>query len=398
MSRGYYGLFGDTIYEVKMPSSKMNTILTALPINVSTRIWNGDQVDVSVHLSNLVESAPTNAEMIENIIGLIDKNQLTSLPTLENSYKMLIFYTITDTYSNETLDTGALVKEVVLAPAIFPLGLTEENEFIGREALTTGTVKFTRNYRKTVPIGASMRDRGDMNRYSLHIERIQLQQEYTAVAEDLSKDDKSGLMKKDYPPPAHVGLRDLYPPHPEYYNPRDQFPNHPSMGYTLDPAPKSKNYVVIYDTVDEGIQLDDVYFQFTPNQLSVHIDLDLNNYAIAGDATDVITHLEANAKTDDTSETTEPVSDDNSGLSDADSNPGDNGVEAPDTEEKEESGNESSETPSTSDNTDNSEQKEDDSEKTETSQNTEDANPSTSEEQKTDSEDSSKESTEDVNE
>ena len=330
MSRGYYGIINDTIYEMIADEHNLRGIVYA-PRNtgsVSSRCFGSGRYDISVNLSNLTENALSNQEVVKNAIAKLETDKTTEITGLNSDYsKMIVNYRLisgTIDSPKAVVDEGAIVQNTGLKPVLFPLGLTDDNEYVSRWAVSTGVVTFKRNYVQSAPIGIS---RHRESNYVLVIDRISLvQQKYTDIHE---RDD------------------------------------HPSIAYYNDPYPLSKDFVVLYDTATAGFQIDPIYLDTAPTEFDLHIAIDMNDYFVVADRTDITSVLDKNAEADkpsgDDGSTGTLDPDHNDDKSDVDSEHG--GNSKPDA-----SGSDSSETPTPSESE--SESKSDSNDKSESNSDT----------------------------
>jgi len=263
MSRGYYGIINDTIYEMIADEHNLRGIVYA-PRNtgsVSSRCFGSGRYDISVNLSNLTENALSNQEVVKNAITKLETDKTTEITGLNIDYsKMIVNYRLisgTIDSPKAVVDEGAIVQNTGLKPVLFPLGLTDDNEYVSRWAVSTGVVTFKRNYVQSAPIGIS---RHRESNYVLVIDRISLvQQKYADIHE---RDD------------------------------------HPSIAYYNDPYPISKDFVVLYDTATAGFQIDPIYLDTAPTEFDLHIAIDMNDYFVVADRTDITSVLDKNAEAD----------------------------------------------------------------------------------------------------
>lgn len=261
MSRGYYGIINDTIYEMIANEHNLRGIVYA-PRNagsVSSRCFGSGRYDISVNLSNLTENALSNQEVVKNAIAKLETDKTTEITGLNSEYsKMIVNYRLisgTIDSPKAVVDEGAIVQNTGLKPVLFPLGLTDDNEYVSRWAASTGVVTFKRNYVQSAPIGIS---RHRQSSYVLVIDRISLvQQKYTDIHE---RDD------------------------------------HPSIAYYNEPYPLSKDFVVLYDTATAGFQIDPIYLDTAPTEFDIHIAIDMNDYFVVADRTDITSVLDKNAE------------------------------------------------------------------------------------------------------
>lgn len=261
MSRGYYGIINDTIYEMIANEHNLRGIVY-VPRNagsVSSRCFGSGRYDISVNLSNLTENALSNQEVVKNAIAKLETDKTTEITGLNSEYsKMIVNYRLisgTIDSPKAVVDEGAIVQNTGLKPVLFQLGLTDDNEYVSRWAASTGVVTFKRNYVQSAPIGIS---RHRQSNYVLVIDRISLvQQKYTDIHE---RDD------------------------------------HPSIAYYNEPYPLSKDFVVLYDTATAGFQIDPIYLDTAPTEFDIHIAIDMNDYFVVADRTDITSVLDKNAE------------------------------------------------------------------------------------------------------
>lgn len=375
MGTGLYGIFGDDLYKITEPRLTANRIISldSEKTKTSVKYWNDEKLEVNINLSNLTDDSPTNGEVASAIKEAIVSSGLTSIDTLADVYRMCIEFEIIDSRDGSMKDGGTFMQEFEMAPALVTVGVDSDDEITAREVLTTGTVKFVRTYRKVSPIGVSQRGRG-LIPFQLVIKGVHILQ---AKKEDVQKyasaADDINVVKPS--------IRDMI--HPDYYNP-NPVPRHPS-GSFIHQRPEHRErveypvydeFIKIYDTEDEGIEFDPISLTTDVNQLTVHVAVSLNNYAVIYDSDTIQELLDANDTTTTTPSTGDPLEDDKSGLSDANTDPGDNGVNPP------------AENPETTENSTDDSKKEETTPETEVGEDTEKENQSTDEtpEQKTDTE------------
>lgn len=283
MSRGYYGIIDDVVYELEPPKGLLQTVETSIPISMNVHTYNhGNQTSVDIKLSNLDPAAPTNQEVWETAVAMIQNQKVTELKKLANSYKMYVAYRLVDVAANEVVDELIWVNDIAFSPVVFPLGLTSDNEYVMRLALSAGTSKFSRQYRSNVPYGIT-RTRNE--KFVLFIDRIWITQktvesfgiepiEHTAISHDIEP----------------VYGRECHHTH---------YGEHPSM---ITISPRNIDHVheiVVYDTKDLGIAFDPVEIMRQPSQITVHVDVSLNHMFVTADRDDIETYLEHNRENEE---------------------------------------------------------------------------------------------------
>lgn len=259
MDKGYYGIFNDKIYEITDVRDSL-VVASKKPYATTVKHYENRSTDISINLTNLTDNSMSNKEMYEKAVEKIHAEKITEIEKLTNRSKMLVYYKlisgtpdvpiIPDGKISPVADEGCIVTDFNMYPAIFPLGLTEDNEYLARWISTSGSVKIVRNYVQSLPIGIS---RHRESNYTLIVDRICVISEKTA---------------KDVPHPSIAKFNDIYP--------------------------NSPNSVTIYDTLAEGIEINPIFLSTPPSQISLHIEIMLNNYFRTVDRDDINQYLKAN--------------------------------------------------------------------------------------------------------
>ena len=265
MNRGYYGIFNNTIYEIENGRDPI-TVASKKPNGTTVKQYENRSTDVVINLTNLTNSYVSNKEAFEKAVEKIQAEGITEIEKLSTSCKMIVYYKlifgtpdcpiIPDGKVSEVADEGCIVSDFKLYPVLFPLGLTEDNEYVTRWACGSGPIKMVRNYIQSTPIGIS---RHRESNYTLMITRI-------CVVES----KRTG---------------DVY---------------HPSIEKFNDVYPNSKNSVTIYDSEEEGILINPIFLSAPPSQITLHVDVTLNNFFVTADRSDIIHYLERNLESDNT--------------------------------------------------------------------------------------------------
>lgn len=258
MSRGYYGIFGNTIYEIVRNRYEPKVIMTPKESGVYTRMFGDSAIDVTISLSDLEEDALTNKEMLTDAISKIQTESIKEIDKLGEACKLVLYYKlicgtpdcpiIPSGKVSEIADEGCMVSDLVLAPALFPLGLTDDCEYVTRWVLTTGTAKLVRNYVQSTPIGIS---RHRESNYTLLIDRISLIEKKEKIGED---------------------------PHPSIEKYNDIYPN-------------SSSSITIFDTESQGIKINPIMIPVSPKQISIHVEITLNDYFVTASKDDINQYL-----------------------------------------------------------------------------------------------------------
>ena len=261
MSRGYYGIFGNNIYEIVRKRYEPRLIVNATEGSAMTRQFGDSSFDVNISLTDLTKDCLTNQEMVRDAIAKIQTEGIKRIDKLGESCKLVLYYklisgtpncpVVPNGKMNEIADEGSLVTNISLAPATFPLGLTDDNESVSRWVLTTGTIKLVRNYVQSAPIGIS---RHRESAYTLLIERISLINKRFGFGDD----------------------------------------PHPSISKCNDIYPRSANSVTLFDTETAGINIDPVMIPVSPKQISIHVEITLNDFFVTASRDDINYYLQKN--------------------------------------------------------------------------------------------------------
>ena len=316
MSRGYYGIIYDNLYEIVKDRYEPRTIIGPKKDSVMVRQYPNASIDVNMHFGNVTEDPLSNKEMVEYAINKISTENIKSIESLGEACKMVVYYKllfgtpdcpiVPTGKRSEIADEGCMMSEVSLCPAFYPLGLNDDNEYVTRWVLTTGSTKFTRNYVQSNPIGVT---RHRNSQYTLSIDRIQIiQYKYSENA---------------YPDP-HPSI--------EHYN---------NMIY-----PSSDNSVTIFDTEVEGLKIDPISIPIAPNQITLHIEVDMNSYFVTADRSDITYYLDKNIEAEKVEENDPPI-ESGDDKEDIGSETGGNKDNPPSGEDSGTTGSEGTDTPST---------------------------------------------------
>lgn len=280
--RGYYGFFGNNLYELDRVDPA-RTLTNFTPNNCDKKSWNQDgSIDLQIHLTNFNVAAESNKEMYEYALRFIKDHELTSLKKLSDEYGMYLKFSVIDNNSDELIDGGILVKTLTTKSGLFPLGITDDNEYVVRFVMSTDPVSFKRCYRDNRPLGITVQTPKD---YSIRIERIQLTQYLVKTFAEVPVDDKNGRFNRRDIDPVNRPPRSICGPRH----------THPSISY-VDSVPftSDSNAIVVYDSEVEGLKFDPIRINSKLKEIRFNIDIDLNNYFVAADKSDIASALEAN--------------------------------------------------------------------------------------------------------
>lgn len=278
--RGYYAFYGKNLYELKEPA-RAGKLRGVIPNHLEKKSWNDDgSVELGIHLSNLTVDADSNKETYESALEFIADNELTGLEELSNECAMYLHFSVINNNSDSVVDSGILVKTFALNGGLFPLGITDDNEYLTRYITNSGNICFERTYRDDSPFGLRIKTKKD---YTVRIERIQVAQFKVASFSEVPVDESSGRR----------GRRDIDPMNrPQRYMGTKK---KPMFEYTVeDPFISNKHAVIIYDTETEGIMFDPINIKSKLSRIRIVVDIDLNDYFVTGDKNDIEYALKEN--------------------------------------------------------------------------------------------------------
>ena len=170
--RGYYALIDDKAYELdKLNLTRASSILGEERGQTTvSRIPQERAVVVDITASHLSRSIPTNKFSADRFKEFLQDTTCTTVPKLSNHGKIYIEYSLRDDICMEVIDHGVGVADVHPTTFLFPLGLTEENEYVTRLGIQVKS-KVTQRYKPKHPYSVMHAPvRG--NRYTLFIQRI----------------------------------------------------------------------------------------------------------------------------------------------------------------------------------------------------------------------------------
>ena len=110
--RGFYGLFNNTLYELKEPTTVKDTVecfesCTSSEINVQQKSFEAE-----VKLTNMDDSSDSNKEFFAKIVDKIKSEVIYELPKLAPTYKASVNYTLYDEKEDVIVDEGTATKTI----------------------------------------------------------------------------------------------------------------------------------------------------------------------------------------------------------------------------------------------------------------------------------------------
>ena len=256
--RGFYGLFNNTLYELKEPTTVKDTVecfesCTSSEINVQQKSFEAE-----VKLTNMDDSADSNKEFFAKIVDKIKSEVIYELPKLAPTYKASVNYTLYDEKEDVIVDEGTATKTIEPTNCYFPLGLNDENEFVYR-IVKNFTANFEFAYRSATPYGILKRE---SQNFVLFIHSIKISQ-------------------------VQAWARSIVP---------DECP---SCGTVKEPKfsngiVKRDPMIVIYDTEAENLEIKPMKFRFKPRRIGIKLQVVLNDYLMTASQEDINSLLREN--------------------------------------------------------------------------------------------------------
>ena len=256
--RGFYGLFNNTLYELKEPTTVKDTVecfesCTSSEINVQQKSFEAE-----VKLTNMDDSSDSNKEFFAKIVDKIKSEVIYELPKLAPTYKASVNYTLYDEKEDVIVDEGTATKTIEPTNCYFPLGLNDENEFVYR-IVKNFTANFEFAYRSATPYGILKRE---SQNFVLFIHSIKISQ-------------------------VQAWARSIVP---------DECP---SCGTVKEPKfsngiVKRDPMIVIYDTEAENLEIKPMKFRFKPRRIGIKLQVVLNDYLMTASQEDINSLLREN--------------------------------------------------------------------------------------------------------
>lgn len=316
MSRGYYGLFQDDVYELDGKNFLERRIVTPRENIFTCNQNNQSIVDLSLMLSDLDANAFSNKELFERTVAKLQADKTTELKRLSNHYRMFIDYSIIDLVTNQPVDAGVMTKDMRGEPGFYILGLDEENEYVGRFVMSFGCT-FERKYRDICPLGTTTTLK---HQYVINIESVKIGQYFeanfsmepdtgnkTAAGNTIIDNNKypdnypdNNFPMVGYNSPIKSTYRaetnsrkcgpDCYHP-TTYVRPNDV---HPSMTWVSDNNFIKEYSLMIYDSSLENRRFTPILTNGSFRNLVLNVNIDLCDYLITRDTSDIYTVLRDN--------------------------------------------------------------------------------------------------------
>ena len=256
--RGFYGLFNNTLYELKESTTVKDTIEYFESCTSSEINFQQKSFEAEVKLTNMDDNSDSNKEFFAKIVDKIKSEMIYELPKLAPTYKASVNYTLYDEKEDVIIDEGTATKTIEPTNCYFPLGLNDENEFVYR-VVKNFTANFEFAYRSATPYGILKRE---SQNFVLFIHSIKISQ-VQAWARSIVPDEcpSCGTVKES------------------------KF----SHGIV-----KRDPMVVIYDTEAENLEIKPMKFRFKPRRIGIKLQIVLNDYLMTASQEDINSLLKEN--------------------------------------------------------------------------------------------------------
>lgn len=275
--RTYYGLYGNTIYQLcnhdMLPKKVINNVEPThmdVSATMDRRMHN-----VNIHISDFSANAVSNKEAVTKMKEKLTSDKTTEITKLSPVYRIYMSYVLYDNLCGCIVDEGVAVKEVAAKAVEFPLGLTSEDEYVGRVGLEL-TSSIERVYRSKTPYGVMRCNSFD---FSLFIKRI-----YVAEV------TMSAFTVQPVTEPTY---------RVSGCNCKKDFGGHQSIMRVSSASSLDMDSKIIYDTDESGLVFDPVSIKYEPSKIVINLTFQFNDVIMVGDNSSIIKILEDNVKTNE---------------------------------------------------------------------------------------------------
>ena len=321
--RAYYTTYNDKVYQLADAKLVPYTIMNAVEHTHTelSHMRDNALMNLDIHISNVDAGALSNGELFTDTVAKLKTDKTTVIEKLSSVYRVYAEYSLVDNVAGCIVDEGICVNEINAGSFIFPLGITSENEFVSRLGISLNS-RFEKCYRDVRPFGVT-RTHTSASKFTLCIKRIYVIQlkmsafSITPVVEN----------KKCTP---YVDSR-IVPPHwncTAHTVDAKKFaadPLHPSIPSVVSTVPQTtitdSDYIVIYDSVADGLIIDPVVMQYKPKTIHINLAFSLLDILIAAEE-DIDQILTENAKNEssigDDSQTSSSAGNDSNTTDDSD--------------------------------------------------------------------------------
>lgn len=319
--RAYYATYNDKVYQLADAKLVPYTVMNAVEHTHTelSHMRDNALMNLDIHISNVDAAALSNGELFTDTVAKLKTDKTTAIEKLSSVYRVYAEYSLVDNVAGCIVDEGICVNEINAGAFIFPLGITSENEFVSRLGISLNS-RFEKCYRDVRPFGVT-RAYTSASKFTLYIKRIYVIQlkmsafSITPVVEN----------KKCTP---YVDGR-IVPPHwncTAHTVDAKKFaadPLHPSIPSVVSAVPQTtitdSDYIVIYDSVADGLVIDPVVMQYKPKTIRINLAFSLLDILIAAEE-DIDQVLTENVKNEsgigDDSQTSTPSTGDDSDTTD----------------------------------------------------------------------------------
>lgn len=266
--RGCYTTYNGIVYQLDHVDTPSIIVNRPDSSHCSTsHMRDRKECKVEVFFSNLDTSSPSNGEVFDDLVNLLKTDKVTRIPKLSNVYRVYTEFTLEDATNGTVVDSGICISEVTPKSLVYPLGLTEDNEYVARLGFDL-SAHFNKAYRDMHPFGISRMS--GRERYVLCINRIYILQllmsAFSVKPEHEPPRRRRVPMYRDPSLARHMGERPPYARvEPAYH------PSIPTVVHNQTLSLRESDYVCIYDTLANGIVYAPIEMDYKPTTVNIDV-------------------------------------------------------------------------------------------------------------------------------
>lgn len=274
--KGLFAKYGTSVYFLN--ETPVNSYETATIENRQTNFQYSEannEALINIQLGLINDDYKTNKEVVDDVTTYLTENKVQSMVTLEPFFEVALDFILFS--GDKILDEGVMVRHCSKSEAknLFRILGTDENNEMHHRLVKSIHVPFEFKYRESVPCGIM----GNPNKnFTLIINNI-------IVHEIVYDKDRYVNGLNDRMDIFHKSCEGIAMT-------RESF----KTNYT---KPKD---IVVFDATNEGIKFDPINIENKFRNLSVNIDMILNNYFITYDVNTITDIIKKNNTTEDTAE------------------------------------------------------------------------------------------------
>lgn len=247
--KALYTIIDNTLYKVdQIPRNPF--IIAKNMENKSTLSFDDGrrQVSLNVWLDSFnTNDVKTNKAMYYEMIEGIKENEITSIPTIQNSFKMTIDYSLF-TKTGKEIDHSVSVQTIDPVDAILPIGIAKNNELVYR-FVKVFKKKINFRFKDSIPYGIMKKP---FDKYILKINQI-------SIFEDTNTEEE--IHKSLEERPFRAGSQTVSS----------------SLEFTK----------LVFSSVDAGVEYYPIELTYIPRLINFNMEIMLSEYIVAFDESDV---------------------------------------------------------------------------------------------------------------